>query len=122
MATTAADAALARAAEHESASNYGAALDELESAMQDGTEDARLCKQCARLSLKINEVRAFVNWCHEALRIDESDPEPHEMLGRALAARGRTAEAEEEFRIARRLRDDPACGGAVASLPRSIKT
>lgn len=104
MATSAADAALARAAELEAVFDFGGALDALESAMQDGAEDARLCKQCARLSLKINEVRAFVNWCHEALRIDENDPEPHEMLAEALAARGRTAEAAEERVIAIRLR------------------
>lgn len=63
------------------------------------------CKELARLSLEANEVRAFVNWLHEAQRIDEADPEPHLMLAEHLAARKRWAEADMEIRVA--LRKNP---------------
>jgi predicted dehydrogenase len=83
----------------------GEALEVLEATLQLEPESAAVAKQCARLSLKINEIRAFINWCHEALRIDESDPEPHEMMGALLESKGRHAEAQEEFRMAAAVRE-----------------
>ena len=64
------------------------------------------CKELARLSLLANEVRAFINWLHEAQRVDERDPEPHVMMAEHLASRRRWEEADMEVRIA--LRKDPA--------------
>lgn len=64
------------------------------------------CKELARLSLLANEVRAFSNWLHEAMRIAGDDPEPHVMLAEHLVARRRWEEADMEIRIA--LRKSPA--------------
>ncbi|MDX2182132.1 MAG: hypothetical protein SFV18_21245 [Bryobacteraceae bacterium] len=82
----------------------GEALDVLESALLDDPENSRIAKECARLSLEINELRAFTNWCHEALRIDPRDPEPHEMMSAVLRRIGRVEEAEHEARLAAGLR------------------
>ncbi len=109
MFVTESRAAIARAVETalelESQNRIGEALDVLESTLQLEPESAEVAKQCARLSLKINEIRAFINWCHEALRIDENDPEPHEMMGALLASKGRQAEADEEIRLAAVVRE-----------------
>lgn len=86
------------------AGDLAAAFDVLESAIQQGAEHAEIAKFCARLSLRINEIRAFTNWCHEALRIDPADPEPHDMLAEVLTSRGRHAEAAEERAAAESLR------------------
>src|SRR5690606_22789286 len=40
----------------------------------------------------------------EALRIDSNDPEPHLMLARHLAEKGRQREADEEYRMAEHAR------------------
>lgn len=61
------------------------------------------CKTLAKMSLEVNEVRAFQNWMHEACRIDPSDPEPYLMMGRLLAFQRRSAEAVEALRHAIRL-------------------
>ncbi|MFN0106192.1 MAG: tetratricopeptide repeat protein [Bryobacteraceae bacterium] len=63
------------------------------------------CKELARLSLLANEVRAFINWLHEAQRVNERDSEPHVMMTEHLVARRRWEEADMEIRIA--LRKDP---------------
>ncbi len=80
------------------------AIDLLEQALILTHDDARIPKHLARLSLRINEIRAFSNWCHEALRIDDTDPEPHLMLANHLSERGRKREAEEEYRMAEHAR------------------
>lgn len=82
----------------------GDALDILEAALIDDPENSTIAKECARLSLEINELRAFANWCHEALRIDPLDPEPHEMMAQVLRRIGRIGEAEHEERLAAELR------------------
>jgi tetratricopeptide (TPR) repeat protein len=60
------------------------------------------CKELARLSLLANEVRAFINWLHEAQRVDERDAEPHVMMAEHLVSRRRWEEADMEARIALR--------------------
>jgi hypothetical protein len=65
-------------------------------------DHALACKELARLSLLANEVRAFINWLHEAQRVDERDAEPHVMMAEHLVSRRRWDEADMEVRIARR--------------------
>jgi len=67
----------------------------LERSVQLFPENAEACKLLARLSLSVNEIRAFQCWCHEASRIDPADPEPHLMLADVLAQKNRLAEAAE---------------------------
>ncbi|MDX2150128.1 MAG: GNAT family N-acetyltransferase [Bryobacteraceae bacterium] len=74
-----------------------------ERCVQLNPDHAAACKELARLSRLANEVRAFTNWCHEAIRLAPEDPEPHSMLAEALAAAGRLDEAAAEEIIARRL-------------------
>lgn len=76
------------------------AIDLLEQAVAVGDESAPICKELARLSFLIREVRAFANWCHEAMRIDGSDPEPHLMIARVLVTDGRWEEAIEALTAA----------------------
>ena len=64
------------------------------------------CKELARLSLMANEVRAFINWLHEAQRVNERDAEPHVMMAEHLVSRRRWEEADMEVRIA--LRKGPS--------------
>jgi Flp pilus assembly protein TadD len=78
----------------------GKAISSLEQAVEMDPGHAEACKLLARLSLRINEVRAFTNWCHEALRIAPHDAEPHRMMAEFLAAKGRHEEAEEARRAA----------------------
>ena len=79
----------------------------LEKAVELDPGHAAACKELARLSRLTNEVRAFTNWCHEAIRLAPHDPEPHRMLAEALAAAGRHEEAAEEEAIALRLTPSP---------------
>lgn len=99
-----ADSLIEQALRAEQENNLDVAIDLLEQALLLSHEDARIPKHLARLSLRINEIRAFVNWCHEALRIDPNDPEPHLMLAAHLAERGRQREADEELRMAEHAR------------------
>jgi len=75
----------------------GKAIDLLEQAVAIGGESALISKEIARLCLSVNEVRAFTNWCHEAMRLDPSDGEPQLMIGRVLAAQQRWGEAVESL-------------------------
>ncbi len=75
----------------------------LEAAVRMDGENAAVCKELARCSLAADEMRAFANWCHEALRIAPSDGEPHWMMAEVLAARGRWEEARDELRLALEL-------------------
>jgi Flp pilus assembly protein TadD len=88
----------------------GSAILVLERAVEQGPDHTGVTKLLARLNLRINEVRAFQNWCHESLRIDEHDPEPHEMLAAYFEANGRPAEAAEERRVAAALRQAASAG------------
>lgn len=76
----------------------------LERAVEECEDNADVTKLLAKLNLRIDEVRAFQNWCHESLRIAPRDPEPHEMLADYFEANGRAGEAEEERRVAAELR------------------
>ncbi|MBI3207779.1 MAG: hypothetical protein HYZ37_02620 [Candidatus Solibacter usitatus] len=80
----------------------GSAIDLLERAVAMGEEDAELCKEIARMCLGINEVRAFANWCHEAIRINPADGEPYLMMARELVAKRRWVEAAETLEHALR--------------------
>jgi tetratricopeptide (TPR) repeat protein len=80
-----------------SRNEYGRAIDVLEQAVAIGEESCEICKELARLSLTVNEVRAFANWCHEAIRIDGTDPEPYLMISRVLVQNQRWAEAIESL-------------------------
>jgi len=80
--------------------DLGGAFVAFEKAVELNPNHARACKQLAKLSLAANERRAFTNWCHEAIRLDESDPEPHVMMAEVLAAARRFEEAADEQRIA----------------------
>jgi hypothetical protein len=73
----------------------GEAIAVLELAIEQGQETAAIAKLLAKLSLRIDEVRAFQNWCHEALRIDENDLEVYEMLEAYFRDNGRDYEADE---------------------------
>lgn len=86
----------------------GQAILHLEQAVAQGVESAEICKELAWLSHSINEVRAFFNWCHEAIRLAPSDPEPHLMIARVLIAAGRWSEAREALREASRREPDNA--------------
>lgn len=80
-----------------SRNEYGKAIDVLEQAVAIGDESSEICKELAKLSLTVNEVRAFANWCHEAMRIDGADPEPYLMISRVLVMNKRWAEAIESL-------------------------
>lgn len=67
----------------------------LESSVQLCPDNAEVCKFLARLSLSVNEIRAFQCWCHEASRIDPTDPEPHLMMAAVFEQKNRPAEAAE---------------------------
>ncbi len=84
----------------------GEAIDTLEKCVEECRDDAEVTKLLAKLSLEIDEVRAFQNWCHESMRIAPNDPEPHQMLAEYFAAAGRLSEAAEAQEAARRLRDE----------------
>lgn len=84
--------------------NLGGAFAALERAVELDPEHVAACKELARLSLQANEKRAFTNWCHEAMRVDENDPEPHLMMAEVLVAGRRWEEAADELRVARSLR------------------
>lgn len=73
----------------------GTAIDLLEQAVAMGEESAEICIYIARLCHSINELRAFANWCHEAIRIDPNHAEPHFLIGRELHRTQRWGEAEE---------------------------
>lgn len=73
----------------------GEAIAALELAIEGGEESAAIAKLLAQLSLRINEVRAFQNWCHEALRMNPDDLEVYEMLEAYFRAEGRDFEADE---------------------------
>lgn len=98
------DSLIKQALQSEQENQLDEAIELLEQALVLSHEDARIPKHLARLSLRINEIRAFSNWCHEALRIDSNDPEPHLMLARHLAEKGRQREADEEYRMAEHAR------------------
>lgn len=91
---------LEKAASHRDAGQMGEAIEVLERAVAEGDESPEICKELARLSLTVNEVRAFANWCHEAMRLDGADPEPHLMISRVLVANGRWEEAVESLTAA----------------------
>jgi hypothetical protein len=73
----------------------GEAIAVLEEAIEAGQETAGIAKLLAKLSLQIDEVRAFQNWCHEALRMDENDLEVYAMLEAYFRENGRDYEADE---------------------------
>ena len=77
-------------------------MEALEQALELDGEHAPACKLLAKLCLQINERRAFVNWCHEASRIDPEDPEPYQMMADELQRIGRHDEAEEARQAAMR--------------------
>jgi len=86
---------LAQAKALQERGEIGRAIDVLEQAIAAGDESPEICKETARLCLSVNEVRAFTNYCHEAMRLDPSDPEPHLMIGRVLSQYERWEEASE---------------------------
>ena len=71
------------------------AFHHLERSVQLEPDNAAACKLLARLSLAVNEVRAFVCWCHEAARIDPADAEPYLMMADAFEKSNRLQEAAE---------------------------
>lgn len=81
----------------------GEAIAHLEQAVALGEESSEICKQLARLCLAVNEVRAFANYCHEAMRLDPSDGEPYLMMGRVLSGRKRWGEVVEALEAALRI-------------------
>lgn len=78
----------------------GEAIALLEQAVAIGDESSEICKELARLCLGVNEVRAFTNYCHEAMRLDPADGEPYLMMSRVLVARGRWGEVVEALEAA----------------------
>ncbi len=86
---------LEQARKLEEEGKIGSAIDLLEQAVALGEEDPVLCKEIARMCLAINEVRAFANWCHEAIRLNPADGEPYLMMARELYTAARWHEAVE---------------------------
>lgn len=86
------------------AGEIGEAIAMLEAAIEEGKETAGIAKMLAKLSLQIDEVRAFQNWCHEALRMDPKDLEVYRMLEDYFRANGRNFEADETRDAASRIR------------------
>ena len=82
------------------AGHVGEAILLLEEAIETGRETAGIAKMLARLSLQIDEVRAFQNWCHEALRMDPCDIEVYQMLEAYFRDNGRDFEADEVREVA----------------------
>ena len=78
------------------------------------------CKELARLSLLANEVRAFINWLHEAQRVDERDAEPHVMMAEHLVGKRRWEEADMEVRIALRKGPGPELAERLAAAQARI--
>lgn len=91
---------LEQANEFKQRGEIGRAIDVLERAIAMGDESPEICKETAKLCLLVNEVRAFTNYCHEAMRLDPADPEPHLMIGRVLSEFGRWEEAAEALQHA----------------------
>jgi hypothetical protein len=86
---------LEQSRELEKRGEIGRAISVLEQAIAIGDETPEICKETARLCLLVDEVRAFTNYCHEAMRLDPADPEPHLMIGRVLSQYERWEEASE---------------------------
>jgi hypothetical protein len=82
------------------AGHVGEAILLLEEAIETGHESAGIAKLLAKLNLQINEVRAFQNWCHEALRMEPTDLEVYEMLEDYFRSNGREFEADEVREVA----------------------
>lgn len=80
--------------------NIHEALVTIERAVEVYPDFGPACKTLAKLSLEVNEIRAFQNWMHEACRIDPADSEPYVLMGRLLTVQRRSAEAVEAFRRA----------------------
>lgn len=78
----------------------GDAIFVLEEAVENGKESAEIAKLLARLSLQIDEVRAFQSWCHEALRMNPKDLEIYQMLEDYFRSNGRDFEADEVRAVA----------------------
>ncbi len=78
----------------------GDAIFLLEEAVENGKETAEIAKMLAKLSLQIDEVRAFQSWCHEALRMNPKDLEIYQMLEDYFRMRGRDFEADEVRAVA----------------------
>ncbi|WP_031500231.1 tetratricopeptide repeat protein [Bryobacter aggregatus] len=91
---------LEQAQECIAAGDLGDAILLLEEAVEKGHESVEIAKLLARLSLRIDEVRAFQNWCHEALRMDPKDIEVHRMMEAYFRENGRDWEADEVRAIA----------------------
>jgi len=81
----------------------GEAILLLEDAIESGIETGGIAKLLAKLSLQINEVRAFQSWCHEALRMDERDVEVYTMLENYFRSNGRDFEADEVQAVAKKF-------------------
>ena len=75
--------------------DIAAAFVHLEKSIELQPDNAEACKLLARLSLAVNEVRAFQNWCHEAARLAPGDPEPHWLIAQVCAASNRWSESAE---------------------------
>jgi Tfp pilus assembly protein PilF len=85
------------------AGQIGEAILLLEEAVETNRETAGIAKLLARLSLRINEVRAFQNWCHEALRMDPNDIEVYQMMEDYFRSVGRDFEADEVREVAQNI-------------------
>lgn len=82
----------------------GDAIFLLEEAVENGKETAEIAKMLAKLSLQIDEVRAFQSWCHEALRMNPRDLEIYRMLEDYFRLHGRDFEADEVRTAAESMR------------------
>ena len=76
----------------------------LEEAVENGKETAEIAKMLAKLSLQIDEVRAFQSWCHEGLRMNPKDLEIYQMLEDYFRLHGRDFEADEVRAVADTMR------------------
>lgn len=76
----------------------------LEEAVENGKETAEIAKMLAKLSLQIDEVRAFQSWCHEGLRMNPKDLEIYQMLEDYFRLHGRDFEADEVRAVADSMR------------------
>lgn len=107
------EAILSQATELASNGKIGEAIMLLEEAVETDRETAGICKLLARLSLQIDEVRAFQNWCHEGLRLDPNDAEFFFMQEDYFRQNGRDFEADEARAAADGITRRAARGGSA---------
>lgn len=69
----------------------------------------------------VGNVDEALSWLREAVRIDVADPEAHLVMSALLAGRGRVAEAQREFDLAKLLGAEVTGAAPAARVPASLE-